>query len=272
MPPDAPLAAPRYLEPMAIPQVHTVRYRVRFDEAGADGRLRASGFLRFAQDCAWQHSEAAGFDRDWYAERGLGWLVRCVELQLRAPVDHGASVDVTTRIVGWRRVWARRLTIFRAAQAADEADDLGHALTDWVLLDARGRPASIPPRIARQFTDGAAPFTPARVTLPPTPPGARCVRWQVADAEVDPMGHANNAAYVDHLDEALGPDALAEVVRGYRLEYLRPAAPGAQLQLASWPLDSGSTAYRLADGADELLRAVAWSGEAVPAWGPNSRS
>ena len=51
-------------------------YRVRFDEAGPDGSLKSGGYLRFAQDLAWIHSESGGFGRDWYSERGLTWLVR----------------------------------------------------------------------------------------------------------------------------------------------------------------------------------------------------
>ena len=47
-------------------------YRVRFDEAGPDGLLRTSALMRYAQDIAWRHSEQLGFDRDWYASRGLG--------------------------------------------------------------------------------------------------------------------------------------------------------------------------------------------------------
>ena len=58
---------------MASPSHHESTYRVRFDEAGPDGLLRASGLLRYAQDVAWMHSEALGFDRAWYRERDLAW-------------------------------------------------------------------------------------------------------------------------------------------------------------------------------------------------------
>ena len=50
-------------------------YRVRFDEAGADGCARPSAIVRYLQDLAWHHSEAAGLDRAWYAARNMGWLV-----------------------------------------------------------------------------------------------------------------------------------------------------------------------------------------------------
>ena len=51
--------------------VCTVEFRVRFDEAGPDGLVRTSTLLRYAQDLAAHHSAERGFDRAWYAERGL---------------------------------------------------------------------------------------------------------------------------------------------------------------------------------------------------------
>ena len=54
-------------------------FRVRFDEAAPDGLVRTSALLRYAQDLAWQHSDAKGFDRVWYAGRDVTWLVRTAE-------------------------------------------------------------------------------------------------------------------------------------------------------------------------------------------------
>ena len=81
----------------AAPSFHEAAYRVRFDEAGPDGQLRTSGFMRYAQDLAWLHSTALGFGREWYAERGLTWLVRAAELVVLAPVPMGATIGARTR-------------------------------------------------------------------------------------------------------------------------------------------------------------------------------
>src|SRR4051812_35975653 len=69
-------------------------YRVRFDEAGPDGRMRTSALLRYAQDVAWRHSEQLGFDRAWYVARGLGWVVRGCELEVREPIPIGHTLRV----------------------------------------------------------------------------------------------------------------------------------------------------------------------------------
>src|SRR5215212_11566847 len=78
-------------------------YRVRFDEAGPDGHLRTSGFMRYAQDLACQHSADLGFGREWYAERGLTWLVRAAELRIAVAPEMGTTLTARTSIVGMRR-------------------------------------------------------------------------------------------------------------------------------------------------------------------------
>ena len=72
--------ADRMTEDERQPDTCSAPYRVRFDEAAPDGLLRTSVLLRYAQDLAWYHSAERGFDRAWYAERGLTWLARAAEV------------------------------------------------------------------------------------------------------------------------------------------------------------------------------------------------
>jgi len=175
------------------------RYQVRFDEADARARLRPSGYLRYAGDMAWRHSEAAGFGREWYAERSLGWLVRNVALHITAGVTYGDTLTVSTEVIGWRHVWARRQAVMRRGGAADDPD-AGEVVavvhTDWVLLSRDGRPARMPAEIAAWFATERT-FERNRVLLPETPADATHLATRVRPLDVDPMGHMNNAAYLD---------------------------------------------------------------------------
>ena len=233
----------------------TVAYRARFDESGPDGLLRSSGFMRWAQDCAWLHSEHLGFTRDWYARRGLWWLVRCAELNILADVRMGETVSVTTSIIGYRKVWARRRTEF-----ARDGERVATALTDWVITDARGAPTRVPEEFLSRFRGHVQTFTPGRVLLPPTPAGADRHSIEVRAADIDPMAHVNNAAYVDYIDESLPADPLGawaqRIPRRYRLEYVAAAGPGDQLAAESW-ISGNGIGHRLvgADGS-EVLRAT----------------
>lgn len=239
---------------MALPEDRrreTARYRARFDECNPDGRLRTAGLLRWAQDCAWLHSERVGFGRDWYAERGMGWLVRCADLHLAGSVGLGETAAVTTGVVGFRRVLARRRTSIVGADGRPVAT----VLTDWVLTGPGGGPIRVPADFAGIF--GAVdPFEPARVKLGPTPPDAVKRQFDVRDHDIDPMAHANNAVYVDWLEEAARSVGAGPLSR-MRLEYLAPAARGAALVGHVWRA-GGGVGYRLTrpDGT-ELLRATA---------------
>jgi hypothetical protein len=138
-------------------------------------------------------------------------------------------------------------------------DLLAVVAIDWAMTDGRV-PVRIPAEFEHAPLDGPGPFTPIRVDLPPTPSDATMLRFSPRLRELDPMNHANNGVYLDWLDEAIaaaGPAGEAAIVahpRTYRLEYLRPAAPGAALVSSAWR-DGPGWAYRLAgaDGAD-LLR------------------
>jgi acyl-CoA thioesterase FadM len=162
---------------------------------------------------------------------------------------------VSTEVVGWRRVWARRESTFRQAGGGPRMAD---AHIDWVLLNEAGRPARVPEELSGFFSDGTS-FNPGRVALAPVPEGAGHVRLAVRPQDLDPMAHVNNAVYVDYLEEALlragEAAALGHLPRRYRLEYIRSAELDDELLATSWP-DVGGWAFRLSDAREnELLRA-----------------
>jgi acyl-ACP thioesterase len=240
-------------------------YRVRFDEAGPDGLLRSSGYLSYAQDLAWQHSEAAGLDRRWYRERQLQWLVRAVRLEIASGVPYGEAVRVSTEVIGWRRMWARRRSTFRT-----DAGLVAVALTDWVLLNAAGRPVRVPEGVAERFADVRS-FEAARVSLRKVGEPVHRMTFTVRPRDLDPMGHVNNAVYVDYVEEVLAPaGGLPGVPRSYVVEYLRGATLGERLEATLWQDEAGWSVRLTGVTEDEVLRARVTGGQERGA--PNIRS
>jgi acyl-ACP thioesterase len=235
------------------PDTCSSTYRVRFDEAAPDGHIRTSVLLRYTQDLAGLHSTARGFGRDWYAERGLTWLVRAAEVAILAPIEVNVELVGTTRVVGWRRVWARRRTDF-----VDEAGvPAASVLIDWVLLDARRAPTRIPSEFDSVFGAPAATFGLARVDPGEPAADATRTRLEVRPQELDPLVHVNNAVYADWLDEAVlaagGEAAVRAIPRLARLEYVRAIEPGTHPEIAVWPA-GGGWSCRVTD-ADGTARA-----------------
>lgn len=101
---DLPAWLPVTLADVDVSRRPELPFRIRFDECGRDGLIRDSTLLRYAQEAAWVHSESAGFDRAWYAGRGLTWLVSSAELAVDSAMEHGESIIVSTEVIEWRRV------------------------------------------------------------------------------------------------------------------------------------------------------------------------
>ena len=210
-------------------------YRVRFDEAGPDGLVRTGSLLRYAQDIAWRHSEDRGFDRRWYADRSRWWVVRSIELTVFGAIPMGRTLGLDTAVIGHRRIWARR----RGAFSLGGPGIVALALVDWVLLDERGRILRIPPDFGDAFPNLEVADDIIRVSPPPAPAGTFRHAIHVRPQDLDPMGHANNAAYLDWAEEAVAaagaPDAVAGLPRTWRAEYAASAEAGDDLEAAAWP-------------------------------------
>ncbi len=227
-------------------------YRVRFEECGPDGLVRGSALLGIVQDVAWQHSEAVGLTRAWYAERGLLWLVRALDVRLLAPIAQGDAITAVTRIEGYRRVLARRVT----RVASPDGTPVARVLTDWVMT-ANGGPARIDDEIVARFPD-AGTFEPVRVDRSDPPPDAAALPLAVRLRDIDPVQHVNNGVYLDLLDEsvdAAGGALLSTFPRRALLEYVDAARRADALVARAWPADAGwgHRLERAADGST-LLR------------------
>lgn len=240
---------------MSLPERIEQPYRARFDECGADGLMRSSSYLRYAQEMAWVHSDLLGLDRDWYEERRLTWVVRSLQLDIMAPIVHGQTFTVSTEVVGWRRALSRR----RTELCGPDGSLAARVLIDWVGLGPTGRPVRIPSEIVSMLSEsGAATFEPIRASLPAVSPHATVHEVIVLARDIDPMAHVNNAAYLDFAEEGLaaaGATAdVRRVPRRYRLEYVTAAELGDRLTGTAWR-DGSGWAYRLSGGARDSLRA-----------------
>ena len=226
---------------------------MRFDEAGASGDVRPSGLMRYAQDLAWRHSEAAGMGRDWYDAHDSFWLVRSSALVIEARVRHGEEIIGITEVTGWRRVWGRRDTTF----ASSDGQRIASVESDWVLLNSAGRPKRIPEEVARLLGPSRS-YRPLKVDLSEPPEATGVARVRVRAADTDPLGHLNNAAYLDIVDEAVARSAPERAdTRSYRVEYLRPVLPGSELSVRAWPTADGSIACRFDETCGgEVFRAL----------------
>jgi hypothetical protein len=118
-------------------------------------------------------------------------------------------------------------------------------------------PVRPPDEITAAFPASIGEFAPLRLDLPPATDISR-VEFSPRRSELDPMGHVNNAAYLDYVDEHLASSGrrgdVRHVPRRYRGEFLAAAEPEMVVVGEGWPAD-GAWHYRLSAGDRELFRA-----------------
>ncbi len=220
-----------------MPADFTLRFRVRFDECAPDSTARASALLRYVIETAFAHSTHEGFPLTWYDSRGLYWLVRYVRLDLDHPVPYGTFLDVTTEVVGFRRIWARRRNTIQDAAGRV----VGVITVDWIFTNREGNPTRIVPEMEAAFPGLARPLEMERLDLGDPPPTTRAQEYIVPAHQVDPRGHMNSAAYLDVFEDALvGMSVQAqERPATYELEYRVGVQLGNLLQRFIWAEPSG---------------------------------
>ncbi|MEO8207574.1 MAG: hypothetical protein ABI598_00965, partial [Chloroflexota bacterium] len=135
--------------------------------------------------------------------------------------------------------WARRRGEFRDPDGSLVAV----STVDWVLLDQRGRLIRIPEDFGVAFPNPEIDGEIIRVVLPSVPADAATVNVRVGPQHLDPMGHVNNAVYLDWVEEAVaaagGLDALVATPRRAKIEYAASAEPGDVAEANAWRDDSG---------------------------------
>lgn len=265
-----------------MPLITELLHRVAYHECDLHQIVRDACYLRYMQEAAFNASAVAGYGDDRYQAMRRVWLIRESVVDFMAPLRYGDQVIVRTWVADFRRVRSRRA--YELRRAGDELL-IARAYTDWAFIDRdTGRPALIPAElIAGFFPDdqpGEAQERARFPVAPPPPPGLCTLRQPVQWRDLDSVGHVNNAAYGDAVENA-GREAVRRcgwptsrmtdagfdlATRRLRIEYRHPALPGDELLISTWLsalTEQGAlrhtTVARTADG--ELLA------QAETAWG-----
>jgi acyl-CoA thioester hydrolase len=239
-------------------------YRRRFLERGyemdASGRVHDSVFLHYVQQAAYEASSDAGYDIRKYNALGTVWVIRRQTIVYLAPLTYNDVVEATTWVSDMRRVRSHRE--YELRRVSDERL-VALARADWVYIDAA---TQFPRRVPREAVEAFRPNGKCALdAAPPLEPAQELkgrtflYSHRVKSYELDNVRHANNANYLNWLNQAR-LDALADVgfpldkgavqlqnlglmpspVR-YEIEYFIPAVGGDQVEVQSQVVGVGET-------------------------------
>jgi acyl-ACP thioesterase len=230
-------------------RVYRSQRKIRLADVGADGRLRLDAMARYMQDVA--SDDVADAEAD---DETLTWVVRRTVIEVVSPFAADRAVSLSTWASGSGSHWAaRRTSIAGDAGGRSEAESL------WVLIH---RASSRLARLPAAFDDLYGPSTggrkvSAKLELAPEPaPNATELAWPLRAADIDTLGHANNAVYWAAIETVLAMTPNGTAARGAPrlrgvLEYRRPvdltsdlllAIAGGRAETNVWFIDGGETA------------------------------
>lgn len=165
-----------------VGRVYETTRRVRVADADPEGRLRLDAVARFVQDVGSDDLADAGLDPD------IPWVVRRSEAIADGWPRLGERLAVATWCGGTGSRWAERRVSFTGASGVVDVATL------VVHLGGTNRPTRLPGWFETTYAPAAMGRTlTSRLTLPGPPDDAASRPWPVRSADLDVMGHVNNA-------------------------------------------------------------------------------
>jgi len=201
---------------------YTSEVIVRLSDADPSGALRLDGVARFLQDVATE---------DW-EDSGIGsadtWVVRRTVLRRvgeQWPLM-SQRLTLTTWCSGVGAAWAERRT-----NVAFDTDVVLEAASLWVPVDPSGHPVRLRPAFFDVYGEACQGRKVSGRVAMSAPGAAAAIRpWPLRRADLDVVGHVNNAAVWQALSEVV--DVPVDVVE---LIHHGPVENGHDVRLAHEP-------------------------------------
>jgi acyl-ACP thioesterase len=199
----------------------------------ASGRLRLDAVARYLQDVAGDDVDDAGITGP--------WVVRRLTLRVERLPRFGEPVALVTFCSGTGAAWAeRRTTLTVGGEVAVESVAL------WVYVRPdTARPAPLEAWFYGLYGEAAAGRkVSGRLRLPGPPTGAPPPRrWPLRVSDVDVLGHVNNAAHWEAVEEELARCAPGGQVVVAELEHRAAVDPGEWVDLVTTAGDAALSVW-----------------------------
>jgi len=234
------------VEPNGAGRTFTASVTVRLGDASPGGRMRLDAVARVLQDISDDDARDAGFG-------DLTWVVRRTVIRVEQFPVYLERLALSTWCAGFGAAWAER-----RIRVEGESGALVEAATLWVHVDRSTlRPSRVPPAFTEVFAPSAAGRrVHSRTVLDPPSesPARHSSPWPLRLTDFDVLGHVNNAAYWEPVEEALSTrrDLRAPLVAV--LEHGDAVERGQAVQVVTDDTSAGFDLWLVGD--DERLHAA----------------
>ncbi|MCL2380026.1 MAG: thioesterase [Treponema sp.] len=208
---------------------------VRYGSVDRSDRLTLDSVFSFFQEAAISHAASLGVGRDAMASAGQGWILSRLSLFIERRPAYGETIQVNT----WPRRWEKLFALrdYEIRDAADKPVIRGRG--GWLVLDIeKRRPLRVQAIMdAMPANDGIDAFPAGPAGLSTREHLAKQKERAALYSDIDYYGHANNARYIQWIQDATDMDVLtsADQIR-LDINYLSEVLPGETVELWAAPL------------------------------------
>jgi acyl-ACP thioesterase len=224
----------------------TQQRMVRLGDASPGGRLRFDAIARMLQDIA-------NDDANEVLANGQSWVVRRVAIEVHNGASFGETLSLTTFCGGVGSRWAQR----RTSVVGDRGARIEVAAL-WVHIDMNTlRPAVLSPDFEVAYGEAVAGRTVRARLQHEDPPAATGAPYLARFVDFDVMGHMNNAAYWNAVEEELSVRREIRHPMRAEMEYRHGIEPHNHVSLA---VDGDDDAFSLwfVEDATTFASAKVW--------------
>lgn len=231
----------------------TARRRVRLGDATPNGRLRLDATARYLQDVSNDDTR----DADWSDPHW--WVVRRTVIDVHEFPAYLQEIDLTTWCGGVGSHWAER----RTRVTSLDGEVLVDAAALWVHVDeATLQPSRIPGDVVESLTSSSGGREiGARLLLREKSFSANAnverSPWPLRFSDFDAVGHMNNAAYWEILEEHLAANRSLRAPLRAIVEHVVQIEPGQEPQRVTV---GASDDFELQLVVGSTVHAAAWCG------------
>jgi len=215
---------------------------VRYGSIDRSDRLTLGSIFSFFQEAAISHAAELGVGRDAMAATGQGWILSRLSLFAERRPVYGETIQVST----WPRRWEKLLALrdYEIRDAKNAVAVRGRA--GWLVLDIEKRRPLRAQTVMENLppNDGIDAFPVAPAGLNARENLTKKMERAALYSDIDYYGHANNARYIQWIQDATDMDVLTKADQ-MRLDinYLSEVLPGETVELWTAPLaNAGSPA------------------------------
>lgn len=201
-------------------------YRVDYFTVDGKRTLRPARLVDFLTSVAVKHSDALGFDLDYFAREQKCWVLLNWHIKIKRWPDEGEFLKLSTWSDQHGRVRADR-----DYAAEDESGvEIVNAASRWVLMDlAKRRPKKPEPDFLDPYKfPKCREISKENYKMPDIPdrPADFVMEQMVTRRDLDTNGHTNNAVYIDWAvdtveDKFYDSHSLREIIVSYKKECMK---------------------------------------------------